>query len=360
MNTALAIGLTFVLIFLNGIFVAAEFGLIAARRTRIEALAAQGDRGAKAGLAAMRDLPLTLSGAQLGITITSLGLGLIAEPAFAHLIEAAIEPVVEIPKGLLHGISFSIALFVVVFLHMVLGEMVPKNFALAEAVKTVRVVAPLHRIFVLLFQPVIWLLNGMAALLLKGFNIEQVEELGTAHTAQEFVTMIDASKTEGLIDDFSHTLLSGVLDFRERAVTSVMVPWEQVITVDRQVSVDAMSATAASSGHTRLPVSSGDTVLGFVHAKDLLYVDNGRRGLPVDRDLIRRMLVVPVERSLEELLFAMRRSQIHVAVVRHEGRPAGIVTLEDILESMVGDIIDESDRIRGVERAAVPAAEVLS
>jgi CBS domain containing-hemolysin-like protein len=350
MSTALALVAVVVLIGLNGIFVAAEFALIAARRTRIEAMVADGDRGAKAALASMRELPLTLSGAQLGITIASLGLGLLGEPAIAHLLEAGLEGVVELPNGVLHGISVGIALFIVVFLHMVFGEMVPKNLALAEAERTVRVVAPLHRVFVTAFRPLIWLLNRCAALLLKPFRVEQVDELGTAHTAQEFVTMIDASKTEGLIDEFRHTILSGALDFRDRQVDEIMIPWQLVEIVQRDSTVAEASAIAASSGHSRLPVEAGGRVRGFVHAKDLLYVDDSSRDEPMDIGLIRRMLVVPAERSLEELLFTMRRNQIHFAVVRDRDATVGIVTLEDILEAIVGDIIDESDRIRRVGR----------
>lgn len=350
MNPVVGIVIALILILLNALFVAAEFALIAARRTRIETLAAEGDRRAKSALASMRTLALTLSGAQLGITVTSLGLGLIAEPAVADVLESAIEPVVHLPSGLLHTLSFAVALFIVVFMHMVLGEMVPKNLALAQAERTVLWVAMPHRVFVVLFQPVIWLLNGMAALLLKIFSIDQVDELGTAHTAQEFVTMIDASKTEGLIDDFNHSLLSGALDFREQTCASLMIPWAEVITADRSVTVAGISELSARSGHSRIPMVSGASVLGFVHAKDLVFVDADQRSLPVSRELIRRMLVVAPERRLEDVLFAMRRSQIHLAVILEHGQPVGIITLEDILESIVGDIIDESDRIRGVAR----------
>jgi len=350
MTTVLAMAATVTLIALNGLFVAAEFALIAAQRTRVEAAAARGDRGATAALAAMRDLPLSLSGAQLGITVTSLGLGIVAEPALAHLIEAAIDPVGHLPSGVLHGVSFGVALFIVVLLHMVLGEMVPKNFALAAADRTAIAVARPHRLFVRAFRPLIWTLNRSAALLLRPFGIEQVDELGTAHTAQELVTMLDASHTEGVIDEFRHSLLSGVLDFRARRVADAMIPWSQVDMVDRSATVTEASAVAANSGHSRLPVVTPERVLGFVHAKDLLRVGNDHLDEPLDMRLVRRMLVVPSDRALEDLLFAMQRNRIHVAVVRDGDETVGIITLEDILESIVGDIIDESDRIRRVER----------
>lgn len=349
MNTGLAIALAILFLVLNGLFVAAEFSLIAARRTRIEQLAEEGDRRARAALVAMQNIPLTLSGAQLGITVTSLGLGLIAEPAVAHLIEGALEPF-DIPSGLLHTISFALALTIVVYLHMVVGEMVPKNLALAEPERTVLRVTPPHRFFVTMFRPIVWVLNGMAAWILKPFGIEQVDELGTAHTAQEFVTMLDASKGEGLIDENRHELLAGALAFEGRDAGALMVPWDDVVVADRQATVAEVSELATRSGHTRIPLMSGQTVLGFVHAKDLLYVSNGALSQPVSRDLIRRMLVVAPDRMVSDVLFAMRRSQIHFALVREGDQEVGIITLEDVLESIVGDIIDESDRIRGVER----------
>ncbi len=348
-NPVVAMIITLILLLLNAVFVAVEFALIAARRTRIEALVADGNRQARMVLAGMQNLPLNLSGAQLGITVTSLGLGLVTEPAVAGVLESFLEPV-GLPSGLLHALSFAVALTFVVFLHMVIGEMVPKNLALAVPERTTLWVVPLHRVFLTLFRPIVWLLNVMAAWMLKPFRVEQVDEIGTAHTAQELVTMIDASKGEGLIDESSHNLLSGALDFAAHEVAALMVPWEQVIKADRGAALAEVGQLAVTSGHTRLPIVSGDTVFGFVHAKDLLYADDVARDQPVRRDLIRRMLVVPPTRQVSELLFSMRRSQIHVALVRDESGPLGIVTLEDILESIVGDIIDETDRIRGVER----------
>ncbi len=349
LNPLVAMVITVILILLNALFVALEFSLIAARRTRIEAMVADGNRQARMVLAAMQDLPLMLSGAQLGITITSLGLGLVAEPAIADVLESVLEPV-GIPSGLLHALSFAVALTLVVYLHMVMGEMVPKNLSLALPERTVLWVVPPHRAFLMVFRPIVWLLNVMAAWMLKPFRVEQVDEIGTAHTAQELVTMIDASKTEGLIDESSHNLLSGALDFAAHEVAALMVPWDQVVKADRGAALSDVGQLAVTSGHTRLPIVSGDTVFGFVHAKDLIYADDVARDQPVRRDLIRRMLVVPPTRQVSELLFSMRRSQIHVALVRDEEQALGIVTLEDILESIVGDIIDETDRIRGVER----------
>ncbi len=352
MNPAVGIVLALGLIALNGLFVAAEFALITARRTRIEASAAEGDRRSRSALAAMADLPLMLSGAQLGITLTSLGLAPLAEPAIADLLEPVLLDLVGLPEGWVHGVSLTIALVLVVFVHMVFGEMLPKNLALGAAESTLLWVVPVHRAFVQLFRPVIWVLNAMAQLLLKPFGIAQVKELGTAHTAQELVTLIDASRGIGLIDDFRHNLLSGALDFRDGDAASLMIPWESVVTVPGRATVAEVCQVTAASGHSRLPIVVGGTVLGFVHAKDLAFVDDDGWNEPVERRLIRAMLVTSPDRSVEDLLFAMRSSQVHLAVVREGKTSLGIVTLEDILESIVGDIIDETDRIRGVERVS--------
>ncbi len=350
MSPALGIAIAFVLILVNGLFVAAEFALITARRTRIEAKAAEGDRRSKSALAAMADLPLMLSGAQLGITLSSLGLGRVAEPAIADLLEPLLAGSLAVPEGLVHGISLAIALVIVVFFHMVLGEMLPKNLALAEAESTLLWVVPAHRAFVQVFRPLIWVLNAMSQLLLKPFGVSQVKELGTAHTAQELVTLIDASRGVGLIDDFRHNLLSGALDFRDSDAASLMIPWESVVTVPNRATVAEISQVTAASGHSRLPIVVDDAVLGFVHAKDLAFVDDDLWNEPLDRRLIRAMLVTAPDRGVEDLLFAMRSSQVHLAVVREGKTSLGIVTLEDILESIVGEIIDETDRIRGLER----------
>ncbi|MEC8986137.1 MAG: CNNM domain-containing protein, partial [Actinomycetota bacterium] len=181
---ALAILLTLVLIFLNGFFVAIEFALIGARHTRMEQLAKENNKSAKFGIGLMKDLPLAISGAQLGITVTSLGLGLVAEPAFASILEKMFDGVFEIPSAVAHWIAFGIAIFFVVFLHMVLGEMVPKNFALTDPEKIVCQLAATHRAFVFAFKPVIWFLNQTAALLLRPFGIKQVAEIGVAYTSQ--------------------------------------------------------------------------------------------------------------------------------------------------------------------------------
>lgn len=356
MTAAALVGAVLLLV-ANGLFVATEFSLVAAKQSRLDAEAENGSRSARRALASMRRLPLALSGAQLGITMSSLGLGIVAEPAVAGLFEDALHPL-GLPAGLERGIGFGVGLTLVVFVHMVVGEMIPKNIALSSPERVASRVAPIHNAFVGVFRPLIWSLNSLAASILRPFGVRQVDELGSTHTARELVALVEASRGEGLIDDARHGLLAGALDFGGRDTVSVMIRWDHAVTAARNASVADLAALSATSGHSRIPLVTDDTVVGFVHAKDLLSIDDPTAlASPVDRTLIRRMLVVSPDQALRDVLFAMRRAQIHVAAVRDPvvGR-VGMVTLEDVLESIVGDILDETDRLRGVARGR-PDAE---
>lgn len=339
---------TGVLLVLNGFFVAVEFALVGSRRSKLEAMAADGHRSANAALAATRDLTLQLAGAQLGITIASLLLGFVAEPAAVDLIERATGPL-SMPAGLHHAIALVVGLGIVVFLHLVLGEMVPKGIALANPERTLLRVAAPNGVYLTLFGPIIRFLNWSAA----GFSrfvlrIEPRNALPTAHTAEEVAVMLAESKQEGLIEEFAHDLLTGVLDFGGRDAAAVMVERDQIVTVSRDDTVEDVERIVVERGHSRLPVVGPggiDDVIGFIHAKDLLTVPADARHRPILFRLIRRMLVVPRDRSLEDLLVSMRQSRVHFALVVEPNRAtAGLVTLEDLLEELVGDILDESDR----------------
>ena len=334
------------LLLANGAFVAVEFALLAARRPNIERLAAEGSRRARAAASAMGDLSDQLAGAQLGITMASLGLGFVAEPAVGHLIEVALEPI-ELPSGVSHTVSFVVALSLVVFVHMVIGEMVPKNMAIADPERTVLWIAVPWRGYMVLTRPVVRALNGVANVGLRLLGVAPQASLSSAHTAEELSAMLAASRSEGAIADFEHDLLSGALDFGEREAASVMVPRDEVVSVSRRAPVGEVEAIVVDTGRTRLPVTDAgiDDIVGFVHAKDLLPLPPEAQAGPVPVQLIRQMLVVPTDRSIEDLLRAMRRSRSHVALVtRPDGATAGIVTLEDVVEALVGKIRDESDR----------------
>ena len=332
------------LLLVNGFFVALEFALVGSRRSRLEPLAAGGDRGARRGLDAIGELSVQLAGAQLGITVASLLLGLVGEPAMAHLLSLLVEHVPGVPDGVVHPVSFVVGLTLVVFAHMVLGEMVPKNLTLAHPERTLRQVTGPNRLYLAVARPVVGVLNAMANAGVRLLGVEPRDELASAHTAEELAVLVAASREEGAIEGFAGELLSGVLDFGGQQVSEVMVARERIRALPRTVTVAEAERTVLAEGHSRLPVlgTGGlDDVLGFLHAKDLLTLPEDARDRPVPARLIRRMLVVPRRRSLEDLLLAMRRSRVHFAlVVEEDGTTAGIVTLDDLLEELVGDIVD--------------------
>jgi CBS domain containing-hemolysin-like protein len=343
------IGGLFVALFLllaNAFFVAVEFALVATRRSRLEQLAGEGDARARAAVASVRDLPFMLSASQLGVTLASLGLGYVAEPTVAQLIEGPLSAL-GVPEGAVHVIALVIALTIVAFLHTVLGEMVPKNVAIADPDRTALWLALPMRGFTVMFRPLIRLLNAMASAGLRVLGVEMAKELESSATGDELAGMLAASRDEGLLDEVEHRLMTGALGFPARTVSSVMVPVTEVVAVRAGTPVDAVELVAARNGHSRLPVFGRDLdeILGYVHAKDLLALPVSARSRPLPRTIVRRMLTVPTDRTLMDLLLAMRRTRLHFAVVLDgAGGLAGIATLEDVLESLVGDIRDEHDR----------------
>ena len=344
--TGLYIAVAVVLLVANAGFVAVEFALIAARKSRLEPLAESGNRRARMALAAMGDINRQLAGAQLGITMASLGLGFVAEPAVARLIERAVESFVHLPSGVLHTISFAVSLTLVVYLHMVLGEMVPKNVALAGAERTAMWLAPVNRLYAIVFGPLIGLLNRLSAGLVRLCGVEPIDELSTTHTAQEFAAVVEHSAAEGFLDEFDRSLLSSALELAGRPVRSVMVPRDQIVAVEREATVADVVEVMTASGHSRVLVQSGspDQVVGFVHAKDLFDTTRAGAEQPLGEELIRIVPTIEEETSLEGALVLMQGSRRHLAVVRQGGRrTVGLVTLEDVLEVLVGDLFDETD-----------------
>jgi CBS domain containing-hemolysin-like protein len=341
--------LTVVLLLANGFFVAWEFGVVGSRREKIEPLAVSGSKRAQAALSGMADLNMQLAGAQLGITMASLGIGFVSEPALAGWLEHLVEGRIDIPVGVIHTVAFVIALTVVVFFHMVIGEMVPKNATLADPERTLMWTAVPAKAYLTLFRPLVWSLNELSNAGIRLFGVEPRDELSAVHTAEELAVMLGESREEGYIEEFAHELLTGVLDFSARDAAFVMVPRDQVVTAPRSATVAEITQIMVDSGHSRVPLVDHDidSVIGFVHSKDLLALGPDEIDRPLPLRLVRRMLVVPRERSLEDLLVSMRSARVHFAlVVDGDRRTAGVATLEDLLEELVGDILDESDRVR--------------
>jgi CBS domain containing-hemolysin-like protein len=337
--------LAVVLLLANGFFVAAEFALIAARAAKIEKLASSGHRRARMALASARDLSFMLSAAQLGITMASLGLGYVAEPAVAHVLEEGLH-LISVSPTVSHSIAFVIALVIVSFFHMVIGEMAPKNIAIAAPESSALWLAVPFRAYALVFRPFIWLFNVVANAGTRLVGVEPQDERSDVHTASEIGMIITESARGGLLDRFEHRLLAGAASFGERDAGSAMVPRTELVAVPTSTTPIEMEGVVVASGHTRIPVFEDDLdhILGFFHSKDLLKVPAKDYELDLPRDLIRPMLVVPESKKLHPLLFEMRRDRKHVAlVVEEHGGTAGVITLEDLLEELVGEIRDEYD-----------------
>ena len=343
-----ALLVTVLLLAANAFFVAVEFALVATRRTKLESMADDGNVRARRALESVTDLSLQLTGAQLGITIASLLLGFVAEPTIAHGLESLLHDVVDLPESVTTTIGFVVALSIVVFFHMVLGEMVPKNIAIAGPEKTLLILDLPNRAYLTLFGPVLFVLNSLANFVVRRFGVEPADEISDSHTSEELADMISASREEGLIADVQDQLLRGALAIREAPVRRLMVPRERIGFVERSATAVEAEAAVVRSGHSRLLVVGAgglDDVLGFLHAKDLLTIPGPARDRPLPLGRIRRIPIVRPDTVVDDALFALQRARVHLAVVRDQaGRTVGLVSLEDMLEELVGDIIDESDR----------------
>jgi CBS domain containing-hemolysin-like protein len=319
------------LIFGNAFFVGAEFSLIASRRTVVEPLAATSAR-ARAALRAMSDIPLMIAGAQLGITICSLALGALAEPALATLLHAPFAAV-GMPDSLVEPAAFVLALGIVVYLHTVVGEMVPKNLALAGPDRAVLWLGPPMLGFCLVTRPVLTAVTWASRVVLRFWGIEASESVKTVYTIEELANLATQSRMEGLLDPEEHARISGALALQSQTAGDVMRPWSQVTTVAEDVSPAALEMLATRTGRSRFPVvhRASRRVIGFVHVKDAIGVAEAARQHPIGPALVRPLGVVTPDRVLGELLLAMRRDRRHIVLVSDGRAPLGVLTLHDVL-----------------------------
>ena len=328
--------LAVLLLVANAFFVAAEFALVAASSVRLEVLAEGGNRRARAAIAAKRAMGLHLAGVQLGNTMASLGLGFVVEPAVAELLDALF-------GGVSRGFSVTAAIVIVVVLHVLVGELVPKNAALSRPDALIMWLAPALRLFVAIFRPLIWLLEKMASGGVRLFGVRQMSSAAAVVGPEDISGMLGEARSYGLIDEFEHSLLASALDLRDKPISSAMVPRSEIVSIPRSYTAAEAEGVVVSSGHSRLLVGDLNRPDGFVHAKDLLAVEPRRMHLPLPARTVRRALVIPADLTLERLLLLMRQQRVHLAVVTQEEVTVGLITLADILELLVGDIIDESD-----------------
>ncbi|WJZ02581.1 hemolysin family protein [Corynebacterium freiburgense] len=332
-----------VLLAVNAFFVGAEFSLISSRRDRLDALIAQGKPRAKKVLYASEHLSMMLAGAQFGITVASLLLGKVGEPAIAHIIEGPFHAA-GLPDALLHPLSFAIALGIVTFLHILLGEMVPKNIALAGPESVAMWLVPTHMVFVKITRPLIVAMNWMARITLKLFGIEQKDELDASVNPEQLATMITESRSEGLLDAEEHARLNKALRSERRSIQEVLIPNDRVrvLHFDRGVSLQAVEAAVQETGFSRFPVSAGgDTYIGYIHVKDMLErMASPETGELIPRSALRPLTTVDGTGTLDDVLQLMHRRNAHMAQVRQRGEVIGIVTLEDLIEEYVGTVRD--------------------
>jgi CBS domain containing-hemolysin-like protein len=328
--------ITVALLLGNAFFVGSEFALIASRRTMIEPMVAESKR-ARWTLSAMNQIPLMIAGAQLGITVCSLALGAIAEPALAHLLEAPFHAA-GLPAGTVHPIAFVLALGIVVFLHTVVGEMVPKNITLAGPEASALWLGPLMLAFCLATKPVLVAMKWAARQVLRLWRIEAADAVKTVFTAEELAGLVSQARTEGLLGSEEHARITGALALHERTAADALRPWSTVTTVAEDVSPASLEVLATRTGRSRFPVVQRSTrrVLGFVHVKDVLGYEGASRRAPVPPDVLRPLAVVPPERTLADLLLAMRRERQHMVLVSDGRAPLGVLTLDDVLTAIVG------------------------
>jgi len=333
------------LIFINSVFVATEISLVASRISRLEELAEGGSRTAIRALEARKDLRKQLSGAQLGITLSSVILGILAEPSIGELIRSLLENL-GLPSGVSETTSWISAIAIAAMFQMMFGEIVPKNIAIADPERTLLRIMPIQRFFVQIAKPVIWLLDKIVAIAVRPLSNKLQVGNDSAVGMTELLAVIKASRDEGLIESFEHELLTSALDLGQRPVSSIVIPRSEMITVDRKMNLVEIEKIVVASGHSRLPVigNTENDLLGFLHVKDFLRLPQQAQNEPVPLEMIRRMLIVTPDLPLDDLLLQMRRSRSHVAGVKNTGGEIlGLVALEDVIEELVGDIEDESD-----------------
>jgi CBS domain containing-hemolysin-like protein len=340
----------FVLVLLNGFFVAAEFAYVRSRRGTLEAEAQEGKRGARAAITIVDDLSRYLSSCQLGITLTSLGIGFLGEPAVADLVEPVF-------GNLSHGVSLALSLFIAYLLttslHITIGEQVPKIYAIQKSEPIARLVARPLIVFTRVFRPFIALLNAASNGILRLLGI-RTDNFDEGETPEEIKMLIQQSMTGGQLDPGEAGMLTGVFHLHEQQARQVMTPAPAVVTVDVSDSVELALRRCVSSGHTRLVVTEDhneDRVKGIVHANALAQKLLAEGAEATIEELVREAPIVPETKPLDDLLADLQRQRSSLAVVIDEyGRTAGIVTVEDIIEEVVGEIDDETDPLGGAVR----------
>ncbi|WP_306311054.1 hemolysin family protein [Streptomyces hydrogenans] len=333
--TALQLTIGFLTLLTNAFFVGGEFSMISVRRSQIEPLAREGDRRARMTLWGLEHISALLATAQLGITVSSLVLGAVAEPAIAHLLEPVFEAA-HVPHGLVHPIAFVIALTLATYAHMLIGEMVPKNIALAAPVRTALFLGPPMVALTRALKPVVLGVNAFANLLLRLLRVEPKDEVAAVYTDDQLARMVQDTSAAGLLSPADGERLRDALELGTRPVGEILVPAARMVTVDHRITPALLERTAARASYSRFPVTGpAGAVLGYIHIKDTLGVAD--RDKPFPRTAFHAVTRVRVDTPLDDTLTVLRAAGSHLAAVTGEsGSVLGYVTMEDVLEELVG------------------------
>jgi CBS domain containing-hemolysin-like protein len=351
-STALNLLLVVFLVVANGFFVASEFALVAVRKSRIEAMVNEGHKGAERLLGLLNNLNAYISATQLGITLASLGLGWVGEPAVAALLEPALLRVGEatgatfLASGaVLHTISFIIAFSFITFLHIVFGELAPKTVALELSERVSLIIALPLQIFYKIFYPFIRVLDWTGTKTVRIFGLRPSGEHGSSYTEDEIRSLINHSQASGHLNEDERRLINQVFEFSETTVREAMIPRTEIVAISYDSTLQEIALAFRQNGYSRLPVYRGslDDIAGFIHSKDLMPFLVEPKNFNLEKVIQKPMYVVDTAR-LEDVLRQMQREKFHFGfVVDEHGGVEGIITLEDLLEEIVGDISDEHD-----------------
>ena len=348
MHELIMIGIGLLLTVGTGLFVASEFALVNLDRHELEARAERGEKRLGTTIKALKITSTHLSSAQLGITLTTLLTGYTFEPAISSLLRGPLLGA-GVPAAVVPGVGAVIGIFLATVFSMIIGELVPKNFALALPLATAKVVVPFQAAFTAVFKPVILMFNNTANSIIRSFGIEPKEELSGARTAEELSSLVRRSALEGLLDTDHATLLHRTLRFSEHTAADVMTPRVRMSAVEATASAQDIVETATLTGFSRFPVigRDRDEILGVVHLKQAFAIPLQSRGTVAATELMVAPLMVPESMGVDSLLGRLRTHGLQVAIVSEEhGGTAGIVTLEDLVEELVGELEDEHDRAR--------------
>ena len=339
----------FVIIFLlfsNGFFVASEFAMVKVRKTRIEQLVKEGNFNAKIALEALKDLDKFIAAVQLGVTISSIGLGWVGEGTLARIIEPIFAFLPGISQNIAtHTVSVSVAFALITFLHVVIGELVPKSIALEYTEKTALVVARPMQIITTIFNPFIWLLNGFGNGLLKLFKIPHSHKGSLVHSTEELDMLVNASYDGGVLNETEKDMLHNVFKFSDLTAKQVMIPRTDMVCIPEDMTFEELNKLAAESQYTRYPVYSEDIdhITGLIHVKDLYSLSINNEQRPIE-SLLREVLLVPETITMDNLVLEFKKRKGQMAIVIDEfGGTSGLITLEDVLEEIFGEVQDEFD-----------------